>query len=391
MFPFPAPPPSEFDLPSIPFQILSSPLTFFVQRIHSFLTNLRGPPYPLRTAAKTRSSSTQQTPSYAPIRLVCLSDTHAKIIPTSSIPEGDVLIHAGDLTNSGSAAEIQAQIDWLVSLPHPFKVVIAGNHDSYFDPRSRRPEDRDGGAKQLDWEGIHYLQHSSVTLNIPQRSVQKTSSSTSTSSTSTSTSPSSLLPPTQPPTRPLTLYGAPQIPTCGGPDFAFQYARGTDAWTDTIPLETDILITHAPPKYHFDLPQALGCEFLLAETWRVRPRVHIFGHVHAGYGREVVFWDGAQRAYERVRARGAKVVVGERERGKRGGWGWVGSWLQGVLDFREWWGLWVDVGRVVWGGVLGVLFARVWGAEGRGTVLVNGAATWRTTSELRNLPLVVEV
>jgi len=44
--------------------------------------------------------------------------------------------------DNGTVEEIQKQIDWLASLPHREKIVIAGNHDSYFDPKSRFPQDK---------------------------------------------------------------------------------------------------------------------------------------------------------------------------------------------------------------------------------------------------------
>ncbi|KAG9049457.1 hypothetical protein FS837_010261 [Tulasnella sp. UAMH 9824] len=63
-------------------------------------------------------------------RFVCISDTHGKSFP---VPPGDVLLHAGDLTAWGAAKELRKTIEWLVSLPHPLKIVIAGNHDFALD------------------------------------------------------------------------------------------------------------------------------------------------------------------------------------------------------------------------------------------------------------------
>lgn len=97
-----------------------------------------------------------------------------------------MLIHAGDLTNAGTVKEIQAQIDWLASLPHKEKIVIAGNHDSYFDVKSRKEEDRN---KKLNWKGITYLENKAVTCKFKAG-------------------------------RKLNFYGSPDIPQCGGTDFA---------------------------------------------------------------------------------------------------------------------------------------------------------------------------
>jgi len=63
---------------------------------------------------------------------------------------------------------------------------------------------------------------------------------------------------------------------------------------DLIPESTDVLITHGPPKGirdGFHIPnsgtQHLGDQQLLEAIYRVKPRVHIFGHIHAGYGKWV--------------------------------------------------------------------------------------------------------
>lgn len=49
------------------------------------------------------------------------------------MPDGDVLLHAGDITDKGTFEELQAQLDWLKSLPHMHKIVIDGNHDRLID------------------------------------------------------------------------------------------------------------------------------------------------------------------------------------------------------------------------------------------------------------------
>ena len=324
MFSFlsPAPPPSPFEPPSLHHQLLNSPLTFLVRRISALLVSLRGAPFP-------------PPPSSTLIRLVCISDTHTH--KPTSLPPGDILVHAGDLTNSGTAAEIQEQIDWLNSLPHKYKVVIAGNHDSYLDPRSRHESDR---RESLDWGRIHYLQHSSLALKFPDRG-----------------------------NRQVHIYGAPQIPECGGPEFAFQYQRENDAWSATIPPETDILVTHTPPRFHLDLPRGMGCRYLLKEVWGVRPKVHVFGHVHAGYGTENVFWDKGQMAYERLCEKGGCGLV------------------RNLIGLR----IWMDAAQIIYHGILGILWARVWGAESTGTVMVNAALSYRSTGQLGNLPQVVDM
>ncbi|KAI9818684.1 MAG: hypothetical protein M1832_004159 [Thelocarpon impressellum] len=310
---------SPFDPPTTLGHLLSGPLQFLVRHLYAITLFLRGPAYSPPTYRQS-------------VRVVCISDTHCL---TDSVPNGDLLVHAGDLTNAGTADEIQTQIDWLKSLPHLHKLAIAGNHDSFLDTQARRTQD---AARSLDWGTIHYLERSATTLEFSGKN------------------------------RVLNVYGAPQIPKCGGADFAFQYERHEDNWSGTVPPETDILITHTPPAHHLDLPAGLGCRFLLKEIWRVRPTLHVFGHVHAGYGHESVFWDEGQKAYERVCAveRGPVVAL-------------LDPWV------------WLDVLRVVWYGGKGFLWNRVWGGSSSGGVLVNAALAYQNTGRLGNPVQVVDV
>ena len=157
-------PPTPLDL------IIDSPLRTVISFIYAILLSLRGAPF-------------KPPRNKPPVRVICIADTHTN---TPHIPNGDVLIHAGDLTNVGTVEEIQAQINWLDSLPHREKIVIAGNHDSYFDPKSRKGEDK---GRKLNFKRLHYLHNQSVTLKFKAG-------------------------------RKLTFYGSPAIPQCGGNDFA---------------------------------------------------------------------------------------------------------------------------------------------------------------------------
>ncbi|KAI9681514.1 MAG: hypothetical protein M1817_002798 [Caeruleum heppii] len=303
-------PSTVFDPPTTLQEFLDSPIKFFARRIYRLSLHLRGAPYTVPPAQKS-------------IRVVCLSDTHRH---TQEVPPGDLLIHAGDLTNAGTIAEIQAQLDWLNSLPHRKKVVIAGNHDSYFDPLSRKPEDRGSRGRGLDWGDIHYLEKSSITLDFPHHNG-----------------------------RTLNLHGAPQIPDLGDKDFAFQYPRHQDAWSHTIPPDTDVLITHTPPQFHLDLPAALGCKYLLQEMWRVRPLLHIFGHIHSAAGKQAVFWDETQAMYEGLCARTSRG-------------------LPELLEFGAW--------QAVLKLVRNAQTSRI--GKRRGTWMINAALAYQSTGRLGN-------
>ncbi|KAF1982277.1 Metallo-dependent phosphatase [Aulographum hederae CBS 113979] len=316
-----SPPSSPFDPPSLPSLLLTSPLHLLSTLLHTTISHLRCAPVPF-------------SPS---IRIICISDTHTHTYP---LPAGDLLIHAGDLTNAGTVAEIQAQIDWLDGLPHKRKIAIAGNHDTFLDPRSRATlaaEDVKGG---LDWKSVVYLQHNTATLTFPKHNNRK-----------------------------VNVYGAPQIPQCGGSEFAFQYERGLDAWTDTVPRNTDVLVTHTPPKYHRDLQAGLGCEWLLKEVWKVKPLLHVCAHCHVGAGREYLYWDQAQIIYETLRAKPARGLLRE------------------MFDLRGWW-------RLLWMvlyDLSGVLWDRVWGGEQERTALVNAALMYNNSGKLGNKVQVVDI
>ena len=65
------------------------------------------------------------------MKIVCISDTHS-LQHRMNIPDGDLLIHAGDVSSGGRIEEIEMFNEWMGSLPHRHKVVIAGNHDFFF-------------------------------------------------------------------------------------------------------------------------------------------------------------------------------------------------------------------------------------------------------------------
>jgi predicted MPP superfamily phosphohydrolase len=179
---------------------LASPIQGVIYFLYPIVLWLRGNPV--------------NPPRHKPaIKIVCLSDTHDSIV--QNVPDGDLLIHCGDMVNDGTAAAIQKQIDWLASLPHQHKVLVAGNHDSWFDINSRTEEDV-LGHRSVELKTLHYLERRSISLTFKGG-------------------------------RKLNIYGAPDIPQCGGSEMAFQYTIDQHPWKDTIPLNTDILVTHTPP------------------------------------------------------------------------------------------------------------------------------------------------
>jgi predicted phosphodiesterase len=176
------------------------------------------------------------------MRIVCLSDTHTRH-GSLDVPDGDVLVHAGDATRRGTQGEIEDFDRWLRDLPHAHKVIIAGNHDFGFE---REP------AEARGWiTGATYLQDSGVTIDG------------------------------------VRFWGSPWQPRFF--DWAFNLDRGEPlraVWAK-IPEGTDVLLTHGPPRGILDRTvrgESVGCDDLLDAVRRIRPRVHVFGHIHEAYG-----------------------------------------------------------------------------------------------------------
>lgn len=143
-----------------------------------------------------------------------------------------------------------------------YQIVVAGNHDISLQ--------RTCVSKEVpDWGDCIYLENEAKTITCTNG-------------------------------RQLKIYGSPLSPRHG--NWPFQYPRTEDIWSETVPDDTDIVITHGPPFGHLDLN--FGCHHLLREIWRVRPLLHVFGHIHEGYGHEWTVFDGLQKAYERVLAKG---------------------------------------------------------------------------------------
>jgi Icc-related predicted phosphoesterase len=197
------------------------------------------------------------------MRLVCISDTHNQHDKLGSLPEGDVLVHAGDWTGTGTQKQVISFIRWFASQPHKHKILIAGNHeitldlqaykDRWYMFHSRHPlQAHEIKSYVLREDGIQYLENQSVEIEG------------------------------------FHFYGSPVTPSFGG--WGFNVDRGDpirEVWSK-IPTNTDVLITHGPPYGYgdkLDIGDRVGCPDLLEEViTRIKPKVHIFGHIHEGYG-----------------------------------------------------------------------------------------------------------
>ncbi|WEW61201.1 hypothetical protein PRK78_006691 [Emydomyces testavorans] len=256
-------------------------------RWDQLITDLASSLYQWHTSNKAHHH--QHLASGPPIKVVCISDTHSA---EPEVPEGDVLLHAGDLSEKGTFDEIQAQLDWLHRQPHRYKVVIAGNHDLLLDPVfvERFPErvvEKQGRSREdLRWGDIIYLNDNSITLafNDGAKSSEEGSRNGCYG-------------------RQIKIYGSPWTQQYG--NWAFQVPPIRDIWTRSVPEDVDILLMHGPPKYHLDA-KSLGNIFLNKELCRVKPKLTVFGHIHAGYGQKTVVFDEVECIYSELRHGGKK-------------------------------------------------------------------------------------
>ncbi len=179
------------------------------------------------------------------MKIIAISDTHMQLEKVK-IPEGDILIHAGDLTYNGTLREMTKELTKLEKFKNKVKdiVIICGNHDWL-------GEKEPGVMKMLCEErGITLLQHESAVI------------------------------------QGFKIFGSPYTPEFFS--WAFNVPREDLAakW-EAIPEGTDIVISHGPPKGILDKTpsgEEVGCEALYKRLLKVKPYAHIFGHIHRGYG-----------------------------------------------------------------------------------------------------------
>ena len=216
------------------------------------------------------------------VRIVCISDTHSLETYMQPIPDGDVLIHAGDFSNVGTFPEVVRFAEFVSQLPHPQKIVIAGNHDITMQPDFYRANGHRFHPHQFRSAGFDALQYS-------EKSQEAVRSSVSPSFTYLQDNSTLIVPPVGAPVANsrIEVYGAPWQPEFN--NWAFNLPPGPElkAKWDMIPDTTDVLITHGPPYSILDRlleGDLTGCQQLRDAVARVRPRLHIFGHIHEGYG-----------------------------------------------------------------------------------------------------------
>lgn len=244
---------------------------------------------------------------------------------------GDILIHTGDFTALGTPIEISSFIDWLHEQPFTLKILIAGtcltlthvphltclwllyiiiililppyiiaptliytplgNHDmtlhedyylnhghALFHRHTKKPPYDTKECREMlhRYSDIIYLEDSYINLRVLSPTPSSSSSDTVTVTASVASKPSV-----------IKVYGSPWQPEFFG--WAFNAQRGPEIlgkWR-MIPSDVDILLTHGPPYGYGDTAggERVGCMDLMNElTHRIRPRLHVFGHIHEDAG-----------------------------------------------------------------------------------------------------------
>lgn len=164
-----------------------------------------------------------------------LSDTHNKHHLLKDLPEADIIIHSGDVSFAGSEDEVTDFIEWFGALPYKYKIFIAGNHDDCLF-----------GAN-IDGlpENCFYLCNSGITIEG------------------------------------VKFYGVPMF-------MEDALSGDYDKNIQEIPNDTDVLITHQPPYCILDSSANInyGDRNLLQTVLKIKPKLHLFGHIHDACGVE---------------------------------------------------------------------------------------------------------
>lgn len=259
-------------------------------------------------------------------RILIISDTHcarlstrdgngnAVLAPfTAPLPRADLLIHCGDLTYTGRMEQYHQALDMLKQIEAPIKLVIAGNHDLSLD--------RDfvfGHIKKesKSAETAHYKQFTEITEEQADATVNEARNLWSGRGRRADVENITFL---DEGIHHISLQNGAQVNIYASPytpefcDWAFSYARDEDRFNTPLtslsdakniapyPMPSfslsqqpiDIAVTHGPPYSHLDkvgLSYNAGCPHLLRAIMCARPLIHCFGHIHEGWGAEVVEW-----------------------------------------------------------------------------------------------------
>jgi Icc-related predicted phosphoesterase len=174
------------------------------------------------------------------MKILHLSDTHSQHRSLQNLPKADVIIHSGDVSMAGKPEEVMDFIKWFGALDYKYKIFIAGNHDFCLDGKALAK------IQKFLPENCYYLYASGVEIEG------------------------------------LRFWGIPYF-------MSYEFiTKKYFAALDSIPLDTDVLITHRPPYEILDFSGNIhyGCLDLLQKILEIKPKYHLFGHIHDNCGIE---------------------------------------------------------------------------------------------------------
>lgn len=188
------------------------------------------------------------------MRIVCISDTHGEH-RRLRLPEGDILVHAGDFSKKGEILEAADFSNWLAEISPNYRTVcfVAGNHDLCMVNQNREMILNIFSSLP---NNVHYLENNKVEVEG------------------------------------LKIWGSPQSANFEAARYcrAFFAERGAEIrwYWDIIDDDVDILITHGPPMNILDRTmdgENAGCFDLFYRLDKLKQlKLHVFGHIHEGYG-----------------------------------------------------------------------------------------------------------
>lgn len=189
------------------------------------------------------------------LKVVMLSDTH-NAHRELTVPEGDILIHAGDATDDGTEGELLGFFQWFQALPHREKVYIPGNHDMLFS---------------TDYERAMALVPAGVFVPIGTEAYLPISG--------------------------LSIFGAPwsrwntSLEGTSAGAFALRDIERAEAW-GKLSGYVDIVISHSPP---WVISGEGGDDLVDKAIERHKPRLLICGHIHRYRGVKAVGHSGGEK------------------------------------------------------------------------------------------------
>lgn len=213
-----------------------------------------------------------------------ISDPHEYSFDGVTMPQVDILLHTGDLTNIGAVAALRESVRMMGTIEAELKLVIAGNHDISLDATPRI--DNMSGDEYAIYHkealdimtgplakdaGITYLEEGNYTFILSNGAT-------------------------------FRVYASPYTVGSGGWAFPYQpyedrfndasQTNQTSIATNPVLSGVDIVMTHGPPHTILDQVdgQHLGCPNLLRAVSKTRPLMHCFGHIHEGHGANIVPW-----------------------------------------------------------------------------------------------------